>query len=32
MRGDLCIGMALEVVFDDITDGVTLPRFRPAAE
>jgi uncharacterized OB-fold protein len=27
----LRIGMALEVVFDDITDDVTLPRFRPAA-
>lgn len=26
---DLHIGMPLEVVFDDITDDVTLPRFRP---
>jgi uncharacterized OB-fold protein len=24
------IGMALEVVFDDVTDAVTLPRFRPS--
>ena len=23
------IGMAVEVVFDDVTDEVTLPRFRP---
>jgi uncharacterized OB-fold protein len=27
---ELRIGMALEVVFDDITDEITLPRFRPA--
>ena len=27
----LQIGMALEVVFDDISDQVTLPRFRPVA-
>ena len=24
------IGMAVEVVFDDITEAVTLPKFRPA--
>ncbi len=27
---DLRIGMAVEVVFDDVTAEVTLPRFRPA--
>jgi uncharacterized OB-fold protein len=27
---DLQIGMPLEVTFDDITDEVTLPRFKPA--
>ena len=26
---DLAIGMPLEVVYDDITDAVTLPRFKP---
>ena len=25
-------GMDLEVVFDDVTDGVTLPKWRPADE
>ncbi|MEE8518667.1 MAG: OB-fold domain-containing protein, partial [Dehalococcoidia bacterium] len=24
------IGMALEVTFDDVTDEVTLPKFKPA--
>jgi uncharacterized protein len=27
---DLKIGMALEVVFDDVTPEVTLPKFKPA--
>jgi uncharacterized protein len=27
---DLRIGMRLEVVFDDVTDEITLPRFRPS--
>ena len=27
---DLQIGMALQVVFDDVTDEVTLPKVRPA--
>jgi hypothetical protein len=27
---DLQIGMALKVAFDDVTDQVTLPKFRPA--
>ena len=27
---DLRIGMALKVAFDDVTDRVTLPKFRPA--
>jgi uncharacterized OB-fold protein len=27
---DLAIGMALKVVFDDVTDEVTLPKFKPA--
>ena len=26
----LRIGMALEVVFEDVTSEVTLPKFRPA--
>ena len=26
---DLYIGMPVEVVFDDVTDEVTLPKFRP---
>jgi uncharacterized OB-fold protein len=26
---DIRIGMPVEVVFDDVTDEVTLPRFRP---
>lgn len=26
---DLEIGMAVEVVFDDVTDEITLPKFRP---
>ena len=28
---DLEIGMPLEVVFDDVTEDLTLPKFRPAA-
>ncbi|HEY3275491.1 MAG TPA: Zn-ribbon domain-containing OB-fold protein [Syntrophorhabdaceae bacterium] len=28
---DLKVGMALEVVFDDVTEEVTLPKFRPPA-
>ncbi len=28
---DLKIGMPVEVVFDDVTPEVTLPKFRPAA-
>ncbi|MDP7414448.1 MAG: OB-fold domain-containing protein [SAR202 cluster bacterium] len=27
---NLSIGMALEVVFDDVTDTITLPKFKPA--
>lgn len=27
---DLRVGMALEVVFEDVTDEVTLPKFKPA--
>jgi uncharacterized OB-fold protein len=27
---DIKIGMRVEVVFDDVTDEVTLPKFRPA--
>lgn len=27
---DLAVGMAVEAVFDDVTDDMTLPRFRPA--
>ena len=26
----ITVGMPVEVVFDDVTSGVTLPRFRPA--
>lgn len=29
---ELKIGMALEVTFDDITDEMTLPRFRPVGK
>ena len=29
-REDIEIGMAVEVVFDDVTDEVTLPKFRPS--
>jgi hypothetical protein len=25
------IGMAVEVTFDDVTDEVTLPKFKPAS-
>jgi len=25
------VGMPVEVTFDDVTDDVTLPRFRPAS-
>jgi uncharacterized protein len=28
---DLTIGMPVEVVFDDVTEEVTLPRFKPAS-
>ena len=28
---DVSIGMDVEVVFDDVTDEVTLPKFKPAA-
>ena len=28
---DLYIGMPVEVVFDDVTEEVTLPKFRPQA-
>jgi len=28
---ELRVGMPVEVVFDDVTDQVTLPRFRPAS-
>lgn len=27
---DIEIGMAVEVVFDDVTPEVTLPKFKPA--
>jgi len=27
---DIYIGMPVEVVFDDVTEGITLPRFRSA--
>jgi hypothetical protein len=27
---DVRIGMPVEVVFDDVTSDVTLPKFRPA--
>lgn len=30
-HSDIEIGMAVEVVFDDISDAITLPRFRVAA-
>lgn len=26
---ELAVGMAVEVVFDDVTETITLPRFRP---
>lgn len=26
---DIAVGMAVEVFFDDVDDGVTIPRFRP---
>ena len=29
-REDIRIGMPVQVVFDDVTDAVTLPKFRPA--
>jgi uncharacterized protein len=29
-ESDLKVGMAVEVVFDDVTEEVTLPKFRPA--
>ena len=29
-HGAVAIGMAVEIVFDAVTDQVTLPRFRPA--
>ena len=27
---DVSIGMEVQVVFDDVTDEVTLPKFKPA--
>jgi uncharacterized OB-fold protein len=27
---ELAIGMPVEIVYDDVTDNVTLPRFQPA--
>lgn len=30
-REDLRLGMPLEVVFDDVTESVSIPKFRPAA-
>jgi uncharacterized OB-fold protein len=30
-NADLRIGMPLEVVFDDVGEGVTLPKFRPVS-
>jgi len=29
---DLYIGMPVEVVFDDVTEEITLPKFRPSRE
>jgi hypothetical protein len=29
-NGELRVGMAVEVVFDDVTPEITLPRFRRA--
>jgi len=29
---DVKIGMEVEVVFDDVTDEVTLPKFRPVSK
>ncbi len=29
-RDDIRIGMAVQVVFDDVTPEITLPKFRPA--
>lgn len=29
--GEIAIGMPVEVVFDDVTPEVTLPKFRPAS-
>ncbi|HKZ55019.1 MAG TPA: OB-fold domain-containing protein [Anaerolineales bacterium] len=28
---EITVGLRVEVVFDDVTDEVTLPRFRPSA-
>ena len=28
-NADLCVGLPVEVVFDDVSETVTLPRFRP---
>jgi hypothetical protein len=30
-NGDLRIGMEVEVVFEDVTEEITLPRFKPVA-
>ena len=29
---DVQIGMPVEVVFDDVTDEIAIPRFRPVAQ
>jgi len=29
---DVSIGMEVEVVFDDVTDDITLPKFKPIAK
>jgi len=26
---DLCIGMEVEVIFEDVTEEITLPKFKP---
>jgi uncharacterized OB-fold protein len=28
---DVSVGLAVEVVYDDVTDGIALPQFRPAS-
>ena len=27
---DLAVGMPVELIFDDVTDGVAIPKYRPA--